>query len=113
MDQEHIAEPSEVAAALAARRELGPDYDLALAESFLERVEQRIDERILRGERLHADRDDAEQAQGHRQFVLGIVSLGTGIPITAISAAIADLPGLIVAWCGIVGVNLAHAVRRR
>jgi hypothetical protein len=41
------------------------------------------------------------------------VSLGTGIPITAIAGGIGELRGIIVAWVGIVGVNVAHALSRR
>ena len=46
-------------------------------------------------------------------MTLGIVSLGVGIPISAISAGIADLPGLLVAWGGIAAVNVAHALQSR
>ncbi len=55
-------------------------------------------------------RDDSRDS---KQLALGIVSLGTGIPITAISASTADLPGLVVAWAGVVGVNVAYALRGR
>ncbi len=41
------------------------------------------------------------------------MSLGVGIPISAISAGIADLPGLIVAWAGIASVNVANALANR
>ena len=46
--------------------------------------------------------------------MLGIISLGAGIPITAISASVVEpgLLGVIVAWAGIVGVNVAAASRR-
>jgi len=54
-------------------------------------------------------------ARGQRQMALGIVSLGTGIPITAIAGSLAEpgLAGIIAAWAGIVGVNLAHALQGR
>jgi hypothetical protein len=55
----------------------------------------------------------AREAAGKRQLALGITSLGVGIPITAISAAIAELPGLTVAWLGIAAVNFAHALQSR
>jgi hypothetical protein len=103
----------DVEALLEARRELGPSYDAALVDSFAERVERAVEQRV--------DASLAERRSGHgwekerdtRQFVLGIVSLGTGIPVTAISASITDVPGLIVAWTGIVGVNVAYALRDR
>jgi len=48
-------------------------------------------------------------------MALGIVSLGTGIPITAIAGSVAEpgLAGIIAAWAGIVGVNVAHALQGR
>jgi hypothetical protein len=103
----------DVEALLEARRELGPSYDAALVDSFAERVERAVEERV---DAVVADRRGdrgQEKERDVRQFVLGIVSLGTGIPITAISASTADVPGLIVAWTGIVGVNVAYALRDR
>ncbi len=46
-------------------------------------------------------------------FVLAIVSLGIGVPLTAISSSTAGLPGLLVVWIGIVLVNLVYARSRR
>ncbi|HIT74449.1 MAG TPA: hypothetical protein IAA98_02570 [Candidatus Avipropionibacterium avicola] len=59
--------------------------------------------------------DDSEDSAGSHQFVLAIVSLGTGIPITAIAAESVDpgLLGLAVAWAGIIGVNLTHYLARK
>ncbi|MBF4770162.1 hypothetical protein ISU10_20500 [Nocardioides agariphilus] len=102
-------------ALLATRQELGPDYDKALVDSFAERVEKEIQRRSFHGDdRWQAQREDA-RGDRQRQLALGIVSLGGGIPITAISASISGLPGLISAWAGIGVVNLAHAwvVNRR
>ena len=50
------------------------------------------------------------RGESHR-FVLGIISLGTGIPITAIAATNVEpgLFGVIAAWAGIVGVNAVFA----
>lgn len=65
------------------------------------RVAQRVDadQRALRAEK--ADRRHATS--------LAVTSLALGIPITAISGALTELPGVIAAWAGIVGVNVAHA----
>jgi hypothetical protein len=102
-------ERSEVEAALAARHELGPEYDAAFVEAFAERIEQVVAQRssAVAVHQAHADEG------GSRQFVLGIVSLGTGIPITAIAGGITGLPGIITAWAGIVGVNVAHSLSNR
>src|SRR5262245_13334025 len=107
----------EAEAVLATRAELGATYDADLVQAFAERVEQVVEARVAeRTQSVELERSRAHSitdAAGTRQMVLGFVSLGTGIPITAIAASTADLPGLIVAWCGIVGVNVAHAIQSR
>lgn len=103
----------DVEALMAARRELGPDYDAALVDSFAERVERAVAERVDEQVALRREAQSERARTGSRQLTLGIVSLGCGIPITAIAASIADLPGLAVAWVGIVGVNAAHALSSR
>ena len=104
---------SDVEALLEARRELGPSYDAALVDSFAERIEravaQRADSGIAESQRIERRAGDRDA----KHLALGIVSLVAGIPITAISATIVDLPGLIVAWTGIVGVNVSYALRGR
>ena len=95
----------EVAAMIAARRELGPEMEPAVIDSFLDRVEAAAEKRA-----------DAKPAVRERASGVGaglaIVSLGTGIPITAIAAEQGGVAGIALAWLGIVGVNVAHALRR-
>ncbi len=102
-------------ALLATRGELGPSYDAALVDSFAERMERALAARGGRdSEEWRVLRDDA-RGDRQRQLALGIVSLGAGIPITAISASITGLSGLLLSWAGIGVVNAAHAfvVNRR
>lgn len=108
----------DVEAALAARRELGPEYDEHIAAGLAERVEQLAAYRSAELRQVaKAERSDLEFARTSQQqsFVLGIISLGVGIPITAISANAVDpgLLGIAVSWAGIVGVNLAHRLGTR
>ncbi len=100
-------------ALLATRGELGPSYDAALVESFADRMEKEIQRRVAATSGGRSMTQRAAEAAGKRQLTLGIVSLGAGIPITAISAGIAHLPGLGVAWLGIAAVNVAHALQNR
>jgi hypothetical protein len=108
----------EVQAALAARRELGFEYEEAIAEGLLDRVNQlalmRASEVRREAERIDYDAQ-AEKESRQQRFVLGIISLGAGIPITAISAGTVEpsLAGVLVAWAGIVGVNVAAALKPR
>ena len=103
----------DVEALLAVRRELGPSYDAALVDSFAERIERTVAERV---DAQLSDRRAAESAVvqgGPRQLALGIVSLVAAIPISVVSAVQGELLILIVCWTGIVLVNMAHAMQGR
>jgi hypothetical protein len=112
----------DLAAALQARRELGPDYDAAFADSLVERVDQTIAARMAagRGTPLGADPAalrayDRANADGERKVTIMIacVSLGVSIPLSGIAAGMHSLAALLIIWTGIVMVNLANALRRR
>lgn len=105
-------------AALAARAELGPGYDDHLAAGLADRVEELVAYRTaeLRAQGAVSDREYAAEESVRRQrFVLGIISLGVGVPVTAISASTVEpgLLGMVVGWAGIVGVNAVHAWANR
>ena len=46
-------------------------------------------------------------------FVLAIVLMVLAIPLTAIAGTVAGIPGLLVAWMGIVLINAVYAWSRR
>lgn len=46
-------------------------------------------------------------------FLMALLSLVFAIPLTAIASESSGLRGMLVAWVGIVGVNLAYAWSRR
>ncbi|MDQ3324560.1 MAG: hypothetical protein M3529_02255 [Actinomycetota bacterium] len=100
---------AEFEAALAARRELGPDYEAALVESFADKIDQTVAERSNAAVR----EQQASSGWDTEGFVIALVSLGVSVPVTALAASISDLPGLIVAWTGLVGINVANAWGRR
>ncbi|MBO1336605.1 hypothetical protein [Streptomyces sp. VRA16 Mangrove soil] len=109
----------ELDATLQARRELGEEYDSALVESFLDKVEQRLDSVVDRRVRRQLAEERTTVARGARRgrtgdgwgerFGFTAVSLVLAIPLSAIAVANAHLPGLLIAWGGIVGVNAVHA----
>lgn len=107
----------EIEAVLETRRELGAHYEPALVDSFAEKIERAIDARVAErsgGRSIQQPVDaKAHEAAGNRQMILGFVSLGAGIPISAIAGDEGNVVGLIVAWAGIVGVNVAHAWQNR
>ncbi|MFF4385650.1 hypothetical protein ACFY0G_02470 [Streptomyces sp. NPDC001552] len=106
-------------ATMDARRELGPEYEAALVDSFVEKVDTQVRRRLAE-ERLSAARGggrgpSAAPGDGNfgERFGFAIITLVLAIPLSAIAATQARLPGLIVAWAGIVGVNFIHARRFR
>ncbi len=111
----------ELDATLHARRDLGEEYESALVDSFLEKVDQRIDGAVERRVRRQLAEQQMQAARDSRsprvtdswgeRFGFGIVSLVLAVPLSAIGAGTARLPGLLVAWAGIVGVNLVQALR--
>jgi hypothetical protein len=109
-------ERSEVEAVLETRRELGLRYDAELVDGFADRIEAEVDRRVGEQLQVRQREQQAHASAGRRQLALGIVSLGTGIPITAINLAAGDDPsliGLTVSWAGIAAVNVAHAWQSR
>ena len=98
---------ADLAATLQARRDLGPEYDEALASGFLERLDRDIDARI------EARLAGASRSGSDGALPLAIVSLALGVPLTAISAAVVGFLGLLLVWAGIVGVKVAYAQHRQ
>ncbi len=54
-----------------------------------------------------------QQRPDRTAFVLAIVSMALGIPLSAIASSTAGLPGLLVAWVGIVLVNVVYSSTHR
>lgn len=118
----------ELHATLRARKELGPEYEAELIESFLEKVTARIDTQVQSRVRRELAQQQTSSARvatrsgsrpfgtdddhGHRNryFGLATVSLVLAVPLSAIGANTDHLPGLLVTWAGIVAVNVAHAL---
>ena len=101
-------------AALAARMELGPEYNEYVAAGLAERVEELAAAHAAELRQLAelANREEAAERSGRaRQTALAIVSVVMGIPITGIAATQVDpsVVGVAVSWAGIVGVNWVHA----
>ncbi|MFF2651761.1 hypothetical protein [Streptomyces sp. NPDC058045] len=108
-------------ATLHARRDLGDDYDSALVDSFMEKVDQRLDSAVERRVRRQLAEQQLVVARGAQQpqsadswgerFGFAVITLILAIPLSAIAAVQTGLAGLVVSWLGIVGVNAAQAYR--
>lgn len=110
----------DLAAALAARRELGPDYDDAFIDTVMDRIEEALDARTAAGPRTRhrpapGPRPGAEHVTAPRDhsLAMAVLSLLAAIPLSAIAVANAGLPGLLISIAGIVLVNLTYTFRPR
>ncbi|MFE9022408.1 hypothetical protein ACFYNL_28130 [Streptomyces sp. NPDC007808] len=121
MDARDTELKKELNATLQARRELGEEYESALVDSFMEKVDQRIDGAVERRMRRQVAEQQMAAARGTRspvttdsfgeRFGFGIISLVMAIPLSGIGGGVAGLRGLLVAWIGIVGINVVQAAR--
>ena len=110
LDPEQDLDRREVEATLAAQRELGPDMQDALVDSFTDKVERAIELRVA-GE--VAARGPASRPENGSRLALAIVSAAVGVPLTGICAGTGlGLSGLLIVWIGLVLINLAFSRRR-
>jgi hypothetical protein len=100
----------DVETALEARRELGPEYERHVIDSFVDRIEQRVDDRLQ-------TKSPSEHGPRPIPLLLPLGSLGIGIGATG--AALGPTNGgaggiavAIIAWIAIALVNVAYALRR-
>ncbi|MGW8847235.1 hypothetical protein ACWGNE_05600 [Streptomyces xiamenensis] len=106
--------------------EPGSTDESELIESFLEKVEQRIDATVDKRVRRQVAEQQMVVARGGQPegiqrsgsvlegpagaFALAVVSLVLAVPLSAIAAANLGLAGLVVCWGGIVGINACYTV---
>ncbi len=114
--------PQEIRAAAETHHDLGPEYQSAVIESFLDRVgreiDARVDARLAAAQMPAAQMPAPQQVRQQRErtpLVLAIVSMSLGIPLTAIAVAAGSNPtgfaGLLVIWIAIAVINVAWARR--
>jgi hypothetical protein len=82
-----VVSRDEARAALEARAELGADMEPAVVDAFVERIEQRLAGRSEQSERALKRKRDHQ-----KEMVLG--SMAISIPLMAIAAVFAGLPGV-------------------
>ncbi|WP_405642666.1 hypothetical protein [Streptomyces uncialis] len=122
MDARDADFKKELDATLQAGRDLGAEYESAFVDSFLEKIEQRVDSAVDRRVRRQLAEQQMVVARGASgpsgtsgpdtwgdRFGFAMVTLILAIPLSAIGVVNAGLPGLIVTWAGIVGVNAVHS----
>jgi hypothetical protein len=107
----------ELRAALAAREDLGPEYESDLVKSFLDRIDREVDIRVAaRIGAQPAPRAAAPKARRSGSIVVPLGSVALGIPVTAIAASqlhgVYGFLGVLISWGGIAAVNVANAIGR-
>ncbi|MGP3956486.1 hypothetical protein ACTWPT_10850 [Nonomuraea sp. 3N208] len=104
----------ELKAAVSARRDLGPDFEDAIVESFLDKmgkeVDRRVDERLAHA----APKSVAQQGPSDAQrLALAIVSLSLGTLTTILFVLMGDgRAGYVIPiWVAIIIVNVLFSNR--
>jgi hypothetical protein len=102
-------------AAVAARQDLGAEYEPEIIDGFLDKLDERAAARYGHGQLaapMHPPQPPTKPDADGGGLALAIVSVVAGIPITAIAANMEGTIAVIICWGGLVGVNLARAVAR-
>jgi hypothetical protein len=113
--------PDEIRAAAETHRELGPNYQSAVIESFLDKVgreiDARVDARVAAAQQVPAAPAKPSAGRERSAFVLAIVSISLGIPLTALTVTAGTHPvgitGLLVVWLAIAVINVAYSWNQR
>jgi hypothetical protein len=111
----------EIRAAAETHRELPPEYQGAVIDSFLEKVsseiDARVDARLAAAYRQMPQPVPAKPPKAYSPAFLAVASLVFGIPLTAIVSAAGTHPvgfaGVLVIWAAIAVINVAWAGRMR
>jgi hypothetical protein len=96
---EELVQRDDAASALAARRELGPEYEDAVVEAFVEKIERRLEARTK------------QTPQGRDSYAIAVPlgSLGIAVPLLGVAGGTAGFAGVLAVCIAIVLVNLAYA----
>lgn len=113
--------PEEIRAAAETHRELGPDYQSAVIDSFLDKVGREIDARVDQRMMMMGPGPMGRPIRQPRErapLALAIVSMVVGIPLTGIALglgghSIDGLVALIVVWVAITVINVSYTLGGR
>jgi hypothetical protein len=104
----------DLAGALAARRELGPDAELAVIAGFLDRVGQAIDARVAQQVARHTATVESRADGADRRrtgLLLALGSIALGIPVMGVLSRFDGVSGAVLAafvWTAIAAINIAY-----
>jgi hypothetical protein len=107
----------ELRAALAARQELGPDFEPEIVESFLDRLDRainaRVDARV--GERLAMGPAPKEEKKGSPAEYIFASMLGGVLASGVIGLTLHSdgAPVVLMVWIVVALINVTHAIAGR
>ena len=103
-------------AAAETHRELPPEYQTVVIESFLAKVDREIDARVDARLAGHGN-GRFRPVRPHTPTFFILATLVAGIPLSAIAVAAGQNPagfwGLLVVWIGIVAIDIAYLGRHQ
>jgi hypothetical protein len=113
--------PDEIRAAAETHRELPPEYQSAVIESFLDKIGKEIEARVdARVAAYYTQGPPPKPRRAPRQYsptFLALASMVLGIPLTAIVVTAGPHPvglaGVLVVWAAIVVINVVYSGRFR
>lgn len=130
--------PDEIRAAAETHHELGPEYQSAVIDSFLDKVGREIDARVdariaarqvgqpgqfaAPGQYAHPGQymppaPPTRRSRERSAFALAVISMALGIPLSGIAVAAGTNPvglaGLVVIWLAIAVINVAYSLTIR
>ncbi|RJL20837.1 hypothetical protein [Bailinhaonella thermotolerans] len=97
-------------AVVESRRELGPDYEDALIDSFLDRMDHAMDLRVSSRVQAELGRHAPRRLDGAAW--LAITSMLLSIPLTAIAGGTGGWPATLAVWAGILALNAVYGMSR-
>jgi hypothetical protein len=105
-------EVTELKAAVAARRELGPEMEDHVLEAFLARMQQRMDAQIV--ERTSKSGSKPVKSSKHDAIGVEMIAapLALSIPLIAIAGHLAGLAGVIAVMVALVLLEFMYFVDR-
>ena len=113
-------ERDEISVSVAAHKELGPDYDNALAEGLVERIGEEIDRRVDARLSTAAKQAPPPAVPARRPAGFGIVLVslifGTGATSVVLgsdtTSSAAQMVMVLLIWAAIAAINVVYALRR-
>ena len=97
-----VVSKDELRSVMSARNELGDEMEPALIDAFVARIEARLADRVGESERALKRRRDHQ-----KEMVLG--SMAISIPLLAIAAIFAGLPGVVAVCVALAVIAVATA----